>query len=107
MFAKSITLLLNFQLCINAANEQLHFYFNQFIFCWEREEYILEGIPVSLDEVQSNREVLETLLARCQTLFLRPVLQKVRLYNKLRQFSLLEKRSSFLCFFWFENFNLL
>ena len=36
------------QLCINTANEQLHFYFNQFIFCWEREEYIVEGIQVRI-----------------------------------------------------------
>jgi myosin heavy subunit len=57
------------QLCINTANEQLHFYFNQFIFCWEREEYILEGIPVLLEEVRSNRDVLEVLMARPLGLF--------------------------------------
>jgi len=49
---------------MNVANEQLHFYFNQFIFCWEREEYIREGIPVSLEEVPGNKDILEALLSR-------------------------------------------
>ena len=31
------------QLCINTASEQMHYYFNQFVFCWEREEYLSEG----------------------------------------------------------------
>ena len=33
------------QLCINTANEQMNYYFHQFIFCWEREEHAIEDIP--------------------------------------------------------------
>ena len=38
------------QLCINAASEQMDFFFNRFVFCWEREEYASEGILVHLDD---------------------------------------------------------
>ena len=43
------------QLCINTASEQMEFYFNQFVFCWEKEEYILEGITVNFTENESLR----------------------------------------------------
>lgn len=36
------------QFCINVANEQLQFYFNQHIFAWEQQEYIREGGGVEL-----------------------------------------------------------
>ena len=54
------------QLCINTASEQMHYYFNQFVFCWEREEYLAENIPVALndDPVTKSRECLDTLLAK-------------------------------------------
>ena len=32
------------QLCINIANEQLQYYFNQHIFAWEAEEMHIQGI---------------------------------------------------------------
>lgn len=59
------------QLCINAASEQMHFYFNQFVFCWEREEYLAEGIPIRLDDepAMQSRSCLDTLLAKPIGLF--------------------------------------
>lgn len=34
------------QLCINIANEQIQYYFNQHVFACERQEYINESLPV-------------------------------------------------------------
>ncbi|XP_012256582.2 myosin-IIIb-like isoform X3 [Athalia rosae] len=52
------------QLCINVANEQIQYYFNQHIFTWEQQEYMAEGIPVDLVEFSDNRPVLDMLLSR-------------------------------------------
>lgn len=52
------------QLCINVANEQIQFYFNQHIFTWEQQEYLIEGVPVDLVEFSDNRPVLDMLLSR-------------------------------------------
>ncbi|XP_068626497.1 myosin-IIIb-like isoform X2 [Battus philenor] len=52
------------QLCINIANEQIQYYFNQHIFTWEQQEYMAEGIPVDLVEFSDNRPVLDMLLSR-------------------------------------------
>lgn len=52
------------QLCINIANEQIQYYFNQQIFTWEQQEYMAEGIPVDLIEFSDNRPVLDMLLTR-------------------------------------------
>lgn len=52
------------QLCINVANEQIQYYFNQHIFTWEQQEYMVEGIPVDLVEFSDNRPVLDMLLSR-------------------------------------------
>ncbi|KAK6642740.1 hypothetical protein RUM43_004242 [Polyplax serrata] len=52
------------QLCINIANEQIQFYFNQYVFMWEQQEYMAEGIPVNLVEFSNNRPVLDMLLSR-------------------------------------------
>ncbi|KAL0279116.1 UNVERIFIED_CONTAM: hypothetical protein PYX00_000736 [Menopon gallinae] len=52
------------QLCINVANEQIQYYFNQHIFTWEQQEYMSEGIPVDLVEFSDNRPVLDMLLSR-------------------------------------------
>lgn len=52
------------QLCINIANEQIQYYFNQHIFTWEQQEYLIEGIPVDLVEFSDNRPVLDMLLSR-------------------------------------------
>lgn len=52
------------QLCINIANEQIQYYFNQHIFTWEQQEYMAEGIPVDLVEYSDNRPVLDMLLSK-------------------------------------------
>ncbi|XP_041975163.1 myosin-IIIb-like isoform X2 [Aricia agestis] len=52
------------QLCINIANEQIQYHFNQHIFTWEQQEYMAEGIPVDLVEFSDNRPVLDMLLSR-------------------------------------------
>ncbi|KAK0087267.1 hypothetical protein PV325_001365 [Microctonus aethiopoides] len=52
------------QLCINIANEQIQYYFNQQIFSWEQQEYMAEGIPVDLVEFCDNRPVLDMLLSK-------------------------------------------
>lgn len=52
------------QLCINIANEQLQFYFNQHIFAWEQEEYEREGIFGHVVTYTDNRPLLELLLNR-------------------------------------------
>ncbi|XP_065898234.1 myosin-IIIa-like isoform X2 [Dysidea avara] len=46
------------QLCINVANEQLQFYFNQHIFAWEKEQYIGEGITIKDDISYVNNKPL-------------------------------------------------
>ncbi|KAJ1530956.1 hypothetical protein ONE63_005792 [Megalurothrips usitatus] len=52
------------QLCINIANEQIQYYFNQHIFTWEQQEYMAEGVPVDLVDFSDNRPVLDMLLSR-------------------------------------------
>jgi myosin-3 len=50
------------QLCINAANEQLQFYFNQNVFTWEMEEYKREGIKAKDVKFSDNRPLLDMFL---------------------------------------------
>ena len=52
------------QLCINFANEQLQFYFNQHIFKIEQEEYIAEGLSWSTIDYQDNQLCLDLLCKR-------------------------------------------
>ena len=52
------------QLCINTANEQLQFYFNQHIFAWEVDEYKAEGIPLENIEFVNNKHICDLLLKR-------------------------------------------
>lgn len=47
------------QVCINFANEQLQFYFNQHIFSLEQEEYRSEGIAVETVSFQDNQPCLD------------------------------------------------
>lgn len=50
------------QLCINIANEQLQFYFNEYIFAWEFEEYATEGIKAVPFEFTNNKDILDLFL---------------------------------------------
>ncbi|KAK3569292.1 hypothetical protein QTP86_026559, partial [Hemibagrus guttatus] len=52
------------QLCINIANEQIQFYFNQHIFALEQMEYQSEGIDASLVEYEDNRPILDMFLQK-------------------------------------------
>lgn len=47
------------QVCINLANEQLQFFFNQHIFMWEQVEYSKEGIDWSGINFADNKPVLD------------------------------------------------
>ncbi|XP_069791758.1 myosin-IIIb-like isoform X5 [Narcine bancroftii] len=52
------------QLCINIANEQIQFYFNQHIFALEQTEYQNEGIEATIVEYQDNRPILDMFLQK-------------------------------------------
>ncbi|XP_071794491.1 myosin-IIIb-like isoform X2 [Asterias amurensis] len=52
------------QLCINLANEQLQYFFNQHIFLLEQEEYKAEGIDWSYVAFVNNQSLLDLFLAK-------------------------------------------
>ncbi|CAG5130111.1 unnamed protein product, partial [Candidula unifasciata] len=52
------------QLCINIANEQIQYYFNQHIFAWELEEYKNEGISATSVTYVDNRPILDMFLSK-------------------------------------------
>nr|XP_020645069.1 myosin-IIIb-like [Pogona vitticeps] len=52
------------QLCINIANEQIQFYFNQHIFALEQMEYQNEGIDAPVVNYEDNRPLLDTFLQK-------------------------------------------
>ncbi|XP_065655053.1 myosin-IIIb isoform X21 [Hydra vulgaris] len=52
------------QLCINIANEQLQFYFNEHIFVWEQEEYKSEGLKSFDIEFINNKPILDLFLQK-------------------------------------------
>ncbi|XP_072033973.1 myosin-IIIb-like [Amphiura filiformis] len=52
------------QLCINIANEQIQFFFNQHIFAMEQKEYESEGIDIAHIGYQDNQPVLDMFLQR-------------------------------------------
>ncbi|KAL7991647.1 hypothetical protein Chor_015903, partial [Crotalus horridus] len=52
------------QLCINIANEQIQFYFNQHIFALEQMEYQNEGIDAVLVDYEDNRPLLDMFLQK-------------------------------------------
>ncbi|NXO54423.1 MYO3A protein, partial [Aramus guarauna] len=52
------------QLCINIANEQIQFYFNQHVFAWEQNEYLYEGVDARVIEYEDNRPLLDMFLQK-------------------------------------------
>ncbi|XP_077124534.1 myosin-IIIa [Ranitomeya variabilis] len=52
------------QLCINIANEQIQFYFNQHIFAWEQNEYLNEDVDARAIEYEDNRPLLDMFLQK-------------------------------------------
>ncbi|XP_043931443.1 myosin-IIIb [Protopterus annectens] len=52
------------QLCINIANEQIQFYFNQHIFALEQSEYQNEGIDATVIDYEDNRPILDMFLQK-------------------------------------------
>ncbi|NXT82681.1 MYO3A protein, partial [Zapornia atra] len=52
------------QLCINIANEQIQFYFNQHVFAWEQNEYLYEGVDGRVIEYEDNRPLLDMFLQK-------------------------------------------
>jgi myosin III len=52
------------QLCINIANEQIQFYFNQHVFAWEQQEYINEGIDGTEIFFIDNKPILDLFLSK-------------------------------------------
>lgn len=52
------------QLCINLANEQLQYLFNQYIFSRELEIYHSEGIDITNIEFHDNKPLLDIFLSR-------------------------------------------
>lgn len=47
------------QLCINIANEQIHFYFTRHIFKMELDEYAMEGIKGKNVQFNDNKHIVE------------------------------------------------
>ncbi|XP_020139679.2 myosin-IIIa isoform X2 [Microcebus murinus] len=52
------------QLCINIANEQIQYYFNQHVFAWEQCEYLNEDIDARVIEYEDNRPLLDMFLQK-------------------------------------------
>ncbi|KAM8980887.1 myosin-IIIa-like [Sarcophilus harrisii] len=51
-------------LCINIANEQIQFYFNQHVFAWEQNEYLNEEVDARVIEYEDNRPILDMFLEK-------------------------------------------
>ncbi|KAL1786962.1 myosin-IIIb isoform X1 [Sigmodon hispidus] len=52
------------QLCINIANEQIQYYFNQHVFALEQIEYQNEGVDAILVQYEDNRPLLDMFLQK-------------------------------------------
>nr|XP_045726075.2 myosin-IIIa-like [Mirounga angustirostris] len=52
------------QLCINIANEQIQYYFNQHVFTWEQNEYLNEGVNARVIEYEDNLPLLDMFLQK-------------------------------------------
>eukprot|EP00052_Salpingoeca_macrocollata_P017135 m.138842 g.138842 ORF g.138842 m.138842 type:complete len:1065 (-) comp20285_c0_seq3:49-3243(-) len=57
------------QLCINVANEQLQFYFNNYIFAMEQAEYEKQGVQFARIEYQDNTPTLDLFVEKKEGIF--------------------------------------
>jgi len=56
-------------LMVNVANEQVQYYYNQYVFNWEMQDYAEEGIQVKAFTFPDNRHILELFLGKEKGLF--------------------------------------
>ncbi|XP_060080055.1 myosin-IIIb-like [Ylistrum balloti] len=77
------------QLCINIANEQIQYYFNQHIFAWEMQEYKNEGLEMLDITFVDNRPLLDMFLMK--PLGLLALLDEESHFPKATDQSLVEK----------------
>lgn len=77
------------QLCINVANEQLQYYFNQQIFSWELEDMISEGLDPTNISFVDNKRLLDMFLLRPSGIF--AVLDEESFFPKGTDLSFVEK----------------
>ncbi|XP_054222075.1 myosin-IIIa isoform X2 [Homo sapiens] len=52
------------QLCINIANEQIQYYYNQHVFAWEQNEYLNEDVDARVIEYEDNWPLLDMFLQK-------------------------------------------
>ncbi|XP_052238013.1 myosin-IIIb-like isoform X2 [Dreissena polymorpha] len=77
------------QLCINIANEQIQYYFNQHIFAWELQEYKNEGIDGKAITFVDNRPLLDMFLVKPMGLL--ALLDEESHFPKATDWTLVEK----------------
>mmetsp|Transcript_22310 Transcript_22310/g.67062 ORF Transcript_22310/g.67062 Transcript_22310/m.67062 type:complete len:2536 (-) Transcript_22310:70-7677(-) len=77
------------QLCINVANEQLQYYFNQQIFSWELEDMVSEGLDPAKITFVDNKPLLDMFLLRPAGLF--AVLDEESFFPKATDLTFTEK----------------
>ncbi|XP_053386580.1 myosin-IIIb-like isoform X4 [Mercenaria mercenaria] len=77
------------QLCINIANEQIQYYFNQHIFAWELQEYQNEGVDGSAITFVDNRPLLDMFLMKPMGLL--ALLDEESHFPKATDWTLVEK----------------
>lgn len=77
------------QLCINIANEQLQYFFNQHIFAWEQEDMKNEGLKPMEATFVDNKALLDMFLQRPAGLF--AVLDEESFFPKATDLSFTEK----------------
>jgi len=72
------------QLCINATNEQLQYYFNQQVFQWEMDEYKREGVKAKDIKYTDNRPLVDLFL-EVSLLSSKPKIPQIALMYKKRR----------------------
>lgn len=79
------------QMCINLANEQLHYFFNQHIFAAEIGSYADEGLEISADVMFSDNVKIIDMFFRSKPVGLMSLLDEESGFDRATPQSLLEK----------------